>query len=248
MQSKVRPVRLLASVTNVSEARLALSEGADIIDAKNPLEGALGALPAAIVTDICRTMNGAAPVSATIGDLACEPEIVGEAVLRMAATGVDVVKIGLFDSGHCHETITHLGTLDVGRCDLVGVLLADQSPDFSLIPTMANAGFAGVLLDTADKNAGALPEIMSELSLRMFVALAHDFGLFAGLAGSLRLAHIAPLLTLGADVLGFRGALCAQNNRISGLDPIALRAVRAALPRFEDHDQGADIERENVRA
>lgn len=44
--------RLLASVTNDREARLVASLGADVIDAKNPSTGALGALPAATVTAI----------------------------------------------------------------------------------------------------------------------------------------------------------------------------------------------------
>ena len=37
--------KLLISVTSAEEALLALEGGADIIDMKNPLEGALGALP-----------------------------------------------------------------------------------------------------------------------------------------------------------------------------------------------------------
>jgi uncharacterized protein (UPF0264 family) len=122
--------------------------------------------------------------------------------------------------------------VDLGSSELVGVLFADQSPDFALIQTMAGAGFSGVLLDTAEKKAGSLPDVMSAMTLRMFVALAHHFGLFAGLAGSLRLAHVPSLLEAGADVIGFRGALCAKGIRQNGLDAAALRAIRDAIPRI----------------
>jgi uncharacterized protein (UPF0264 family) len=232
MQFPATPVRLLASVTNEAEAHLALAEGADIIDAKNPLAGALGALPLETVAKICRAVDGRVPASATIGDLPSEPDPVSDAVARMAGTGVDFVKVGFYGGDREHETVAHLGCVDVGASQLVGVLFADQSPDFGLIPAMARAGFAGVLLDTSEKKAGSLPDVMSNVLLRVFVALAHDYGLFAGLAGSLRLAHVPSLLDIGADVMGFRGALCAEGLRQNGLDADALRTIRYAIPRI----------------
>ena len=53
----------------------------------------------------------------------------------------------------------------------------------------------------------------------------------AGLAGSLALADIEPLGSLGAHYLGFRGGLCHDSDRRQGLDPArvaeAVRALRA---------------------
>ena len=248
MQSRATPVRLLASVTNEIEARLALAEGADIIDAKNPLEGALGALPPAIVASICHAVGGRVPVSATIGDLQGEPRAIAEGVVRMACAGAQFVKAGFFGGPHEHETVAHLGSLDLGNAGLVGVLFADRSPDFALIPAMAGAGFAGVLIDTADKTSGSLPDVMSEITLRTFAALAHDFGLFAGLAGSLRLRHVPSLLGLGADILGFRGALCANGLRQNGLDAAALRSIRVTIPRINPVPAADHIRRLEERA
>ena len=174
MQFPATPVRLLASVTNVAEARLALAEGADIIDAKNPLEGALGALSLETVASICRAVDGRVPVSATIGDLPSEPDPVGDAVARMASTGADFVKVGFYGGDREHETVAHLGCVDVGASQLVGVLFADQSPDFGLIPAMAGAGFAGVLLDTSEKKAGSLPELCKALAAHVDSAELRD--------------------------------------------------------------------------
>jgi uncharacterized protein (UPF0264 family) len=231
MTARRRHVSFLASVTDENEARLAARAGADIIDCKDPGSGALGALPHAAVRAIRAAVPRRIPVSATIGDLVCEPDSVGDAVVAMAATGVDYVKVGLFPGDETAATIARLGTLPLGDCRLVGVLLADRDPDFSLLDGMRGTGFAGAMLDTAGKGAGTLVDCLSVSDLREFVAAARGAGLFAGLAGSLRPDQIEELLALEPDVLGFRGALCVESDRESGIDAARLRAVRRAIPR-----------------
>jgi uncharacterized protein (UPF0264 family) len=230
MTAQRRHVSFLASVTDAREARLVAESGADIIDCKDPASGALGALPHSVVRAIRAAVPPQIPVSATIGDLACEPDVVGEAVTAMAGTGVDYVKIGLFPGPETVATVAHLGRLPLQVCRLVGVLLADRDPDLCLIEDMRRAGFAGVMLDTAGKGAGTLLDCLTASQLRDFIMRARDAGLFAGLAGSLRLNQIAALLALEPDVLGFRGALCAEGDRESGIDAARLHAVRRAVP------------------
>jgi len=99
-----------------------------------------------------------------------------------------------------------------------------------VISVMGNAGFAGVMVDTAGKSSGALPSVISPPRLKSFIDAAHREGLFAGLAGSLRLNHVAELLVLQPDLLGFRGALCRAGERTGALDFEALMAVRGAIP------------------
>src|SRR5690606_4983078 len=91
-----RMIQMLASVTNTQEALMALDAGVDIIDLKNPVEGALGALPLAIITEIVAAIDTRAITSATIGDFPIEPESLVNAIEQTAATGVDIIKIGLF--------------------------------------------------------------------------------------------------------------------------------------------------------
>ena len=55
---------------------------------------------------------------------------------------------------------------------------------------------------------------------------------------------IAPLLALGPEYLGFRGALCAGRQRGAGLDADAMARVRLAIPRHSDAAAGP----EGVRA
>lgn len=228
--TKHRLVRLLASVTSEAEALVAAKGGADIIDCKDPAMGALGALPHAVVARIRESVPAHVPVSATIGDLPAEPEPVVAAARAMAATGCDIVKVGLFPGGDARATITHLGRHVAQQTSLVAVLLADAPFDVTLIAALGDAGFSGVMLDTASKDGRTLLDHRDTGALRAFIAEALSADLFAGLAGSLRLSQIPELLALEPDVLGFRGALCRAADRRASLDASALAAVRRAIP------------------
>lgn len=223
--------RMLASVTSAAEAWIVLAAGADIVDLKDPSRGALGALSDAAVRDIVRAIGGRATVSATVGDLASMGSgEVSDAVLRMARAGVDVVKVGFFPAPSAVECVAALGDVAEQGVRIVAVLFADRLPDWSLLPRFAAAGFLGVMLDTAGKDGRSLRRHLSDSELREFIAQARRLGLVAGLAGSLTVAEIEPLLPLRPDYLGFRGALCGGGSRTASIDAAACARVRAAIP------------------
>src|SRR5206468_4822873 len=88
---------MLASVRTLDEALFALEARADFIDLKEPSQGALGALDHAAVRVCVQAIGGRRPVSATIGDIvSMDPREMTAAAERMAATGVDYIKIGFF--------------------------------------------------------------------------------------------------------------------------------------------------------
>ncbi|HEY8128728.1 MAG TPA: (5-formylfuran-3-yl)methyl phosphate synthase [Hyphomicrobium sp.] len=218
----------LASVINADEADIALEGGADIIDCKDPASGALGALPTTTVREIVERVRRRLPVSATVGDLPSDPDVLTAATVEMAATGVDVVKIGFFGDEDPRPAIAGLGAARSGSAELVGVLMADHRPDFGLLPALAAAGFTGVMLDTTDKAAGRLTSALSMDRLTEFVRAARNNGLFVGLAGSLRESDIAVLTRLWPDMLGFRGALCSAG-RVSDIEAHRVAAVRRGI-------------------
>jgi (5-formylfuran-3-yl)methyl phosphate synthase len=218
----------LASVLSAAEATLALQVGGQLIDCKNPSAGALGALDAITIRSVVEAVGGRVPVSATIGDLPTNPGILVNAATLTAALGADIVKVGFFAETDPRAAIAALGAADLGRARLVAVLMADQQPEFSVLPALAKAGFIGVMLDTADKSRGALPDVLDSKTLADFIAQARSLGLAAGLAGSLRLEHIAGLAALQPDILGFRGALC-EGGRTAALNVARVKAVRAAI-------------------
>lgn len=222
----------LASVTSAEEARLAASGGASIIDCKDPSKGALGALEVSVITSIVNAMSGRLPVSATVGDLPSDAGVMVKAATRIAAAGVDIVKVGFFESAGAGAAIAALGKANLGRAKLFAVLMADRTAgvglDFTIIPALARAGFIGVMLDTADKSAGALPGILDDATLSQFLGAARAHGLSAGLAGSLRVQHIAGLVALSPDIIGFRGAL-TDGGRTGALNAAQIASVRDAI-------------------
>lgn len=220
---------MLASVNSLEEALLVQQAGVDIIDLKQPAQGALGALDVQTVQEIVQAINKQTPVSATVGDLPMQPELVFNAVQNMAATGVDYVKIGFFPHGDSVATIEKLATLTGQGRALIAVLFADTQPDLAILRLLKTAGFKGVMLDTMDKKAGSLTQLMRLAELENFVILARDFNLLCGLAGSLRCDDISVLLPLKADYLGFRGALCQQHDRIGQLDDEAICQIKQAM-------------------
>lgn len=221
---------LLASVATLEEAAQAVAWGADIVDLKDPAKGALGAWEPEAIREAVARLRGRATLSATTGDLPMEPALIAGAASAVAASGVDLVKVGFFDSGRIGACNAALKPLTRRGVRLVAVLMADRAPDLGILPALAAAGFAGAMLDTAYKTGGNLLAHLDSRVLARFVTQARACGLITGLAGSLGLADIDLLLPLRPDYLGFRTALCG-GERTGKLDAQAFAAVRAALPR-----------------
>jgi uncharacterized protein (UPF0264 family) len=229
----------LASVRDAAEAEMALACGADIIDLKDPSQGALGAVSLETIASTVRSVAGRVPVSATIGDLPLEKATMGNAVRRTAATGLDFVKLGLFP-GLETEASTSLLASEASRARLILVIFADALPGFDAVKAAAKLGAAGVMLDTMGKAAGSLLNHLRLEVLAGFVTAAKAERLTVGLAGSLRAKHVPALLTLRPDLLGFRGALCRGESREAPFDPVAAAAIRALIPPRPSRLQAAD--------
>jgi (5-formylfuran-3-yl)methyl phosphate synthase len=222
----------LASVNCLEEADIALQAGADVIDLKEPARGVLGAVPVSTLREVVRFIAGCSLVSATVGDLSGDPEVTSEAVAEVAATGVDIVKVGLFDKENRIAFFQALAAQAQSGARLVVVLFADREPEpETVLVAIAEGGLMGVMLDTADKQGGSLRDCCSDLQLAGFVRKGKELGLVTGLAGSLRNEDIEPLLHLGPDYLGFRGALCSGRSRHQAIDPLAVRAIRQRIPK-----------------
>jgi len=72
------------------------------------------------------------------------------------------------------------------------------------------------MLDTAVKDGKNLFNFLTIAQLEKFVNSAHNFGLEAALAGSLRKEDLPVIYGLGADIAGSRGAACTNNDRVKG--------------------------------
>jgi uncharacterized protein (UPF0264 family) len=220
-------IKLLASVRTTEEALIAEAGGADIIDLKEPAQGALGRLPDTTIRAILSAVAGRRMTSGTIGDMPLDADTLPAAVRTMAATGVDIVKLGIF-AGDAAATLVALSAAARDGIRMVAVLFGDREPDFSIVARCAGAGFYGVMLDTADKNAGPLTRHLDVEKLAAFVGAARRHRLLVGLAGSLGIADLPVLTLLAPDYLGFRSAL-TMGRRADPLDTAAVARLRAAL-------------------
>ena len=212
-------MRLLVSVANAAETSAALAGGADVIDAKNPLSGALGAVSADVLREIHARVGGARLVTAAIGDAADETDV-EHAAGTFAAAGAALVKVGfagMTSASRVGELITAavrgVRTRSGGTGGVVAVAYADADRVASVaagafVDVAARAGATGVLLDTADKSGPGLRGLMTPTALARWVAEAHDAGLLVAVAGKLTADDLAFVRDAGADIAGVRGAAC----------------------------------------
>lgn len=228
-------MRLLVSVRNATEAAAALAGGADIVDAKEPLNGALGAVTPPVLHAIATTVAGAAPVSVALGDAGTDDIAVG---LRAAATvGAAFVKVGFAgtqDHDRVARDVAAIARL-VAPAALILVAYADHeqagapAPD-TLIVLAQRFKASGILLDTYDKRGAALTTVMSERALRGFVRRAQSAGLRVALAGRLTAEDIDLVLDTGANIVGIRGAAC-EGGRAGVVSAARVFALRGQLDR-----------------
>ena len=160
------------------------------------------------------------------GDWPLEPDLLVEAARRIGATGVDYVKLGLLPGAALPAC--NRGLRDVAReYRLVAVFFADRGVPFAALAPLRAAGFAGAMLDTAEKAGGGLRRHLDDAALARFVGLAREAGLMTGSRGR-SVWRTSPRSRIGPDLLGFRGALCAEG-RSSVLSAERTRMVRSAL-------------------
>ena len=221
--------KLLASVRNLDEARIVLDAPIGILDLKEPTAGALGALSPAIIRPIVNLAQGKCAVSATVGDLPADAELLAKTIEQSINCGVDYIKLGFFDN-HYLEVYPAVIKKYASQTKLVAVLFADRIAHLQG-PTqlLARAGCVGVMLDTADKDGGSVTDLLDESKLKAFVQYAHQLSLLCGIAGSLEKADIPLLASIAPDYLGFRTALCEHQRRNGLVSRLALQSLLDTL-------------------
>ena len=216
-------MRLLVSVRGPEEASLAVDGGADIIDAKEPRAGALGAVSAETLQAIVRVVAGRRPVTAALGD-AADDETVGRLARSFVDAGADLVKVGFGGITDARRAAVLLASAarEAGRHRVIGVAYADHRAAASLTPEdvlrlAAREGLAGILLDTADKDGPGITELVPPAALAAWVSSARERGLLVAVAGKVAAPGIPAIAGSGADILGVRGAVCdeGRNGRVS---------------------------------
>jgi (5-formylfuran-3-yl)methyl phosphate synthase len=231
-------MRLLVSVTDAHEARVAVEGGVDIVDVKNPAEGSLGAPGPGVIERVRDVVPPERPVSAAIGDLPNLPGTAALAALGAARSGAAYVKVGLWGTSTTDEAVAVLRAARDAvdrRATLIAAAYADAErvpdgplPPGAIVEAARRAGAGGCLLDTAVKDGRGLFQWLTPESLEALVAEAHAAGLEMALAGALRAEDLSVVRATRADIAGVRSAACRDGLRTARLD-----AERIALLRTE---------------
>src|SRR5438477_539375 len=154
-------MQLLVSVATASEARAARLGGADVIDAKDPRDGALGAVRSELLGALRNAVGAGRPLSAALGDRG--PAALVERRARAAAqVGASFVKLGFRGALAVSQARRRAAAARRGAGPHTGLVLvgyADWRPAHGLEPDALLAlavetGAVGVLLDTVVKDAG----------------------------------------------------------------------------------------------
>jgi len=230
-------MRLLVSVVDAAEARLAVAGGVDVVDVKNPAEGSLGAPAPGVIAHVRDVLPADLPLSAAIGDLPSLPGTAALAALGAARCGAAYVKIGLWGSSTTADAVAVLhaarDAVD-GDAAVVAVTYADAArvpsrplPPRELVAAAREAGVSGCLLDTAVKDGRGLLAWLHGDALAALVAEAHGAGLEMALAGELRADDLPAIRATGADIAGVRSAACRDGRRTAALDPERIAHLRA---------------------
>jgi len=230
------PMQLLISVRDALEANDALEGGADIIDAKEPLAGALGSVSPAAFFAIVTAVGSRRRVSAALGDAGDEQAVERQA-LAFARAGAVFVKIG-FAGVASQERVAALmaaakAGADAGGAGLIAVAYADGADVGALsadhiLDVALRAGTRGVLLDTVRKDGPSSLALVSADRLAAWVDRARAAGLLTSIAGRLMAEDLTTVLDTGADIAGIRGAAC-DGGRDGRVSAARVRRLRTAL-------------------
>lgn len=222
-------IRLLISVKNAEEALDAMHAGADFIDLKDPAVGALGSLDDAVSLQAIHAVNRQTMVSATVGDAHDSLELLLDLIQRKWDLGVDIVKLpiaSLRKQADYYSALTSL--IRQNNMKLIAVMFAEQPIDLTWIPKLAEIGFYGVMLDTADKQHHLLTAVDADV-LHAFVKNCELHRLQAGLAGALRVEYLNELTPHYPSYLGFRSGVCRDNMRENNLLPHLVKEIKDKL-------------------
>jgi len=230
-------MRLLVSVTDAREARVAVEGDVDIVDVKDPAEGALGAPAPGVIERVREVVPPGRPVSAAIGDLPDLPGTAALAALGAARSGAAYVKVGLWGTSTTDAAVAVLRAARAavgGGTAVIAAAYADAErvparplPAGAVVEAARRAGVEGCLLDTAVKDGRGLFEWVTPEALEALVAEGHAAGLEMALAGALRADELSIVRATGADIAGVRAAACRDGMRTAPLDAERIGRLRA---------------------
>ena len=233
-------MRLLVSVRVPAEVAAALMGGADIIDAKEPSEGPLGAVSPRVLTSIMRRVPPEVELSVALGD-GLGTYQVQQLIARLPLLqrrSATYVKLGFAGSSSARAGLLLQAAVSAAREHplnprVIAVAYGDSdcaespSPD-ALAAVASRAGAAGLLIDTYRKDGRTLLDLMVPRRLAVLTQEVRSAGLTTAVAGALGPDDLPRLREAAPAIVGFRGAAC-DGGRSGRITATRVRLLRRAM-------------------
>lgn len=239
---------LLVSVKNRAEATAAVTGGTDILDIKDPNNGALGMASLKTIGSILEQFeqNQSIRTSVALGELEDWP---AAKPIPSSLNHTDYLKIGPGQSTDLDQWFENLLNIvhrfrsaGIEYPDWIAVLYAEtlpgrffnqpeKNPITELTAKLKKNEFAGLLIDTVDKKNGSLRSHLSDAQLREITAELHSQNLLCSFAGRLSFAEIDLLLQkkVYPDYYAVRSAVCTANNRQAEVEQGKVQRLKELL-------------------
>lgn len=218
--------RVLISVRNVDEAKIALNAGVDLIDLKDPDKAAMGMIDLSLVSQIQKALPSDLRLSMACGEL-CDMPTLPEFFPR----GISFYKFGLSDCKSSGNWVKNLlGLKEQVRslnnsAFIVPVLYGDYLNAKSLNPFMilellCDHSFHAIMIDTWLKDGSSVLDWVSIDELLKIQNMCKAKNIKFALAGSLNLSRTTRLFQEGVIPawFGYRGAACTGQSRNQAID------------------------------
>ncbi len=239
---------LLVSVKNTPEALAAIQGGTDILDIKAPNNGPLGMADAETIQKIiefCEQHPGI-ETSAALGEL---EEWSDSRQISTYLNQLDYLKVGPGNNENLDEWFDKLIQLKtrfqhagIHHPRWIAVLYADQKPGTLLFQpqqpqleklaiSLKEHNFAGLLIDTAQKQNGSLSTHFSNEQLREITQTMQWQQLICSLAGRLTFQNIETLIkqSILPDYYAVRSAVCNGSDRQSNIEYHKVQELKQRL-------------------
>ncbi len=232
-------IGLLVSVRSAAEALVALQNGVDIIDIKEPDQGPLGRAAGQTIAAIVDQFGQETLASVALGEIG---ELATLSVCDFLSTfdpagRIRFAKVGHADMAHCPGWIDqwqrfvsqlpqHVLPVAVGYIDSEQ---AASPPVGQIIARGASLGCRVLLLDTFDKTSGSIFDQADVPTLLGYRKAANAHGMALILAGSIRSESLPDVVAVAPQLVGVRGAACRGYIRGSTIDACRLSEFRSRL-------------------
>ena len=236
-------VQLLVSIRNRDEVLPALNGGCDILDLKEPLNGALGMVDEEIlhsISDYFFKQPVNVPLSLALGELVEQKE---KHITPTIHPEVTYLKMGLSETKQSDRWYSdwlnwrqRIEETNKATFQWIAVAYADWKqarsiPPEDVLTAAIKSRCAGLLIDTYDKQGQSLLNCMCLEEIQRLVDRAQKNNLKIALAGSITSDHLELLSDISPDIIGIRGAACVGSQRTNQVQKLAVKSFRKELDR-----------------